>query len=201
MGHTGGESLWPKLGSTTSIASPRGSTPKPRKLRVDGVETHIVSSRVYAETEGPSTGLRTRPRLGFHELGSRLRERGHLTGELDHFFLAQLKLFDLLDGAFSQRLVDAKIKGRRAAFDRFDRREISPDYFLMDGEPWADPAAIEAAAPDDSDGVLQGIGSSRGVAVGTARVIRDLKEIGRVQEGDILVTNSTDPAWTPVPSA
>jgi pyruvate,water dikinase len=34
--------------------------------------------------------------------------------------------------------------------------------------------------------------------VGRARVVRSLKEIGRIQEGDILVTNSTDPGWTPV---
>lgn len=137
-------------------------------------------------------------RLGFLDLGRRLRERGQLTGELDLFFLSQLELFEMLRGDFSERLVAAKITGRRAAFDRFDRREISPDYFVKDGEPWTDPAAVAAVVHDDSDGVLQGVGSSRGVAVGTARVIRDLKEIGRVQEGDILVTNSTDPAWTPV---
>ncbi|SHK95920.1 phosphoenolpyruvate synthase [Pseudonocardia thermophila] len=137
-------------------------------------------------------------RLGFQELGARLRTRGRLKGELDHFFLSEQELFDLLDGDYSPRLIEAKIAGRRAAFDRFDRREINPPYFLKDGEPWVDPDAPEAVAPDDSDGVLQGFGSSRGVATGTARVIRDLKEIDRVQEGDILVTNSTDPAWTPV---
>lgn len=33
---------------------------------------------------------------------------------------------------------------------------------------------------------------------GTARVVHDLKDIGRIRAGDILVTNSTDPGWTPV---
>jgi pyruvate,water dikinase len=36
------------------------------------------------------------------------------------------------------------------------------------------------------------------VVTGTARVILRLTDMGQVKEGDILVTNSTDPGWTPV---
>lgn len=44
----------------------------------------------------------------------------------------------------------------------------------------------------------RGRGVSGGIARGRARVIRDPDELGRVNAGEILVTPSTDPAWTPV---
>jgi pyruvate,water dikinase len=39
---------------------------------------------------------------------------------------------------------------------------------------------------------------SRGQITGTARIIRDLREMEKVQKGEILICNSTDPGWTPV---
>ena len=33
---------------------------------------------------------------------------------------------------------------------------------------------------------------------GRARIVLDLGQIGTLEQGDILVTNSTDPGWTPV---
>src|SRR5690606_36811299 len=33
---------------------------------------------------------------------------------------------------------------------------------------------------------------------GTARVVTELKNIGRVKKDEILIVNSTDPGWTPV---
>ena len=58
-------------------------------------------------------------------------------------------------------------------------------------------AAALDAAPLHGDGVFRGVGTSRGTVTGTARVVKTLKEIGRIKEGEILVTNSTDPGWTP----
>jgi pyruvate,water dikinase len=80
-------------------------------------------------------------------------------------------------------------------FDRFDRKEQIPPMYLHRNKPADLDRAVEI---DDSDGVLRGIGTSRGQVTGTARVVKELKHIGVVKEGDILVTNSTDPGWTPV---
>lgn len=51
---------------------------------------------------------------------------------------------------------------------------------------------------DAGDGVLRGMPTSPGLMTGTARVVHDLSGIGEVRDGEILVTNSTDPGWTPV---
>jgi pyruvate,water dikinase len=45
---------------------------------------------------------------------------------------------------------------------------------------------------------VKGSPGSAGVARGTARVIRSLAEAGKLQPGDVLVTVSTEPPWTPL---
>lgn len=44
--------------------------------------------------------------------------------------------------------------------------------------------------------IIKGIGCNDGRATGTARVIKNIEEIHRIQEGDILVTRFTDTGWT-----
>jgi pyruvate,water dikinase len=55
-----------------------------------------------------------------------------------------------------------------------------------------------AAAEGDGDGSLTGFAGSPGVVEGTARVIRDVRDIGDLEEGEILVAPVTSPSWTPV---
>ena len=45
---------------------------------------------------------------------------------------------------------------------------------------------------------LQGAGASPGVAEGVARVVADQDDFARIRSGDILVTTTTTPAWTPL---
>jgi len=46
--------------------------------------------------------------------------------------------------------------------------------------------------------VLKGNSGSRGIARGTAKVIRSLAEAGKLRKGDILVAETTAPPWTPL---
>ena len=51
----------------------------------------------------------------------------------------------------------------------------------------------------DSDGeTLKGISGSSGIAVGPARIIRSPSEFYKMQKGDVLVCELTDPEWTPL---
>jgi pyruvate,water dikinase len=45
---------------------------------------------------------------------------------------------------------------------------------------------------------LQGAGASPGVAEGIARVVAGPEDFSRVGAGDVLVTTTTTPAWTPL---
>lgn len=130
----------------------------------------------------------------FQEVGRRLVERGILASDDDFYFLPQDDLWALLHGraAFTP-LLRAKIDARRRMFVRYNAREESPPPYLAGNEP----LSFEEEH-DDSSGLLRGTGTSRGSVTGRARVVPDLKDIGRLEKGDILVCNATDPGWASV---
>ncbi|MDR2903006.1 MAG: hypothetical protein LBU77_00620 [Clostridiales bacterium] len=50
----------------------------------------------------------------------------------------------------------------------------------------------------DGKEILKGVPCSGETVTGTARVIKDIHDADRLQQGDILVTKCTDPAWTAI---
>lgn len=53
-------------------------------------------------------------------------------------------------------------------------------------------------AGEENPNEIKGFAASSGVVEGTARVVRSVQEISRLQEGDILVCQVTNPTWAPV---
>ena len=53
-------------------------------------------------------------------------------------------------------------------------------------------------AGDDHSNEIRGFAASSGVVEGTARVVKSVQEIGRLQQGDILVCQVTNPTWSPI---
>jgi pyruvate,water dikinase len=132
----------------------------------------------------------------FREIGRRLRERGVLAGEDNFYFLTREELYEALEGRAPARLFAARISGRRRQFDRFFSKEYIPPLYLRGREAFHD--AGETAAVQQQGDVLCGMPTSRGCISGRARIVLELAQIGALEQGDILVTNSTDPGWTPV---
>ena len=66
--------------------------------------------------------------------------------------------------------------------------------YISDNELGGDFTVLKS---DDNKIYLQGLGAGNGQVTGVARVIEDFSQIGRLQEGDILVTKFTDTGWTP----
>jgi len=129
------------------------------------------------------------------ELGRRAVARGLLQEERDFYFLGFEELRGLLNGTVPEALARAKVAGRVKAFDRYLAREENTPLYLQGRIPMAD----DDAQDNLSDGtVLKGSGTSPGLATGRARVVPSLEDIGRLEQGDILICNSTDPGWTPV---
>jgi phosphoenolpyruvate synthase/pyruvate phosphate dikinase len=132
-------------------------------------------------------------RRAFLEVGRRAAERGALESAEDCFFLADIELYAVLDGIAPMPVTKAKIAARRRAFDRMEAREFSPPTYLRGRTP----ITFDTAEPS-SDGSLRGLGTSGGTATGRARIVPELRQIGRVEKGDILICNATDPGWAPV---
>jgi pyruvate,water dikinase len=91
-------------------------------------------------------------------------------------------------------LLKTKVRGRARDCDRMVQGVKPPRYLYRN-------RAIDLDVVDVStqpEGVFQGVPTSSGAVTGTARVVNALSDIGRVQPGEILVVNATDPGWTPV---
>jgi len=51
---------------------------------------------------------------------------------------------------------------------------------------------------DRSNVIITGRSIGQKIGVGTAKIIRNVSEMGRIQNGDVLVSDMTDPDWEPV---
>ncbi|MEV4498766.1 PEP/pyruvate-binding domain-containing protein [Micromonospora arborensis] len=85
------------------------------------------------------------------------------------------------------------VASRREAHRRELRRRTVPVAVLSDG---TDVETVLPAAPT-GDGTLTGVGASAGRVTGPARVVHD-PATAHVEPGDVLVTATTDPGWTPL---
>ncbi len=56
---------------------------------------------------------------------------------------------------------------------------------------------LQADSDADSN-EIRGFAASNGVAEGTARIVKSAEEFGRLQQGDILVCQVTNPTWAPI---
>jgi pyruvate,water dikinase len=132
---------------------------------------------------------------GVVEVGRRLYDRGLLDAGDDVYYLTWLDACALLRGRLTRTaLLDAKVASRRVDVSRVLSKELTPPMFLQRDR------VIDLAQSSDSSraGVFMGTPTSKGSVTATARVVRFLTDIGSVRPGEILVTNSTDPGWTPV---
>jgi rifampicin phosphotransferase len=160
-------------------------------------ELHAVVRGAYAlkelhtyEIDYPGL-LATREALrGF---GLRLVGEGLLDGVDDVWLLERTELGRALTEPLDLRsLVDH----RRAELER-GRAEGARPYLGEPPQTRERHAALEKFY-GSGGGELTGAGASPGVAEGVARVVAGEDDFARVQPGDVLVTTTTTPAWTPL---
>ena len=135
-------------------------------------------------------------RLCFRELGSRLVADGTLEDTDLIFMLLEDELDDFISNpaSFSEQLTER----RRDFTELFDL--IPPFIVNTECDPlsaWPKRSTQEIAKVNVGD-ELTGVACSPGVIEGIARVILDPNDSLSLQPGDILVTQNTDPAWTPL---
>lgn len=128
----------------------------------------------------------------YAHLGQRWAERGWLQQSDDIFFLTASEVEALVENGVSltsPRTWQTHVANRRIAYEYW-LTIIAPDALGPDGEP-----IIEDAKDLH---MLEGIPASSGCARGYARIVQDVREAMQLTAGDILVTQATDPGWTPV---
>lgn len=117
-------------------------------------------------------------KICFEEVGRRCVERGGLKEMKEAYFLTMEELYAVLAGTENKRLTRAKIDARRKNFDAMNTKSKHPAAFIVADRP----APIDQ--PELSgDGVLKGKTTSTGKVTGTARVVFELSQIGKVKPG------------------
>jgi len=129
-----------------------------------------------------------RNRLIFLEEGRRLCERGLIDDKDDIFFLEDTEAVAILEGGDASD-IRVIIAPRKAEFMKY--RDRLPPKFLLNGRDFDDEPISHGAT-------LVGAASSPGTYTGRVRVIMDVRDLGQVEKGEILVTSNTDPGWTVV---
>jgi pyruvate,water dikinase len=143
-------------------------------------------------------------RVPFLALGKKLVDAGALAEPNDVFFLDPEELRKAARSP-SASLTET-VAARKLDLERWERLEpppfvgVPPDMSQM-------PPAFQTVltkffglgvVPSTEKNVINGNAASRGSARGRARIIRDLSESDRLQQGEILVCPSTAPPWTPL---
>ncbi len=117
--------------------------------------------------------------------GKSYQQRGFLDEAEDIFFLTKK---DILDG----KILKETVRRNKEVYKKEMRRNSIPRIVLNTGETF-----YSAQKFDPKSRVLQGIALSRGIYEGPVRVVFD-PNLSELKEGEILVTESTNPAWTPL---
>jgi pyruvate,water dikinase len=154
------------------------------------------------------------------DFGALLAEHGFFANAEDVFHLTHYELesaiIDLMN-AWSTGSAPrgpahwpALIAERRAAIEQWARHETPPALGPVP-DVIDDPAIVMLwgitresldtwlkAGSDDAGNEIRGFAASSGIVEGTARVVKSVQEIGRLQEGDILVCQITNPTWAPI---
>jgi pyruvate,water dikinase len=142
-----------------------------------------------------------RVRSIFVELGRRFHVLDLLAAPRDIFYLEVEEALGYVEGTATATDLMALVALRQAEFARYRALEPPPDRFatrgiVYQGNAFQDtPSGEDAVGDGGAEGDRrQGIGCCPGVVRGRVRVVRDPKG-ARLENGEILVAERTDPGW------
>lgn len=118
----------------------------------------------------------------------KLLDKGLIDELEDIYYLYFDELRAMVNGQTFEQEIIAKRKNDYQAYEKL----TPPRVMTSDGEV----IVGDYDTGNIPDGSLPGLAVSAGVVEGRARIVKDLKN-AYLSEGDILVTEFTDPSWTP----
>jgi pyruvate,water dikinase len=119
------------------------------------------------------------------EFGTRLVKAKSLERVEEVWFLTLPEIREALGNPFPRRHL---VQSRKASFER--TKTVRPPDRFLDQKPILSEVS-------NSDSILRGVGASPGVVEGIVRIVECPDQMSGFQSGEILVTPSPNPAWTP----
>ncbi|MBW7477205.1 hypothetical protein K0T92_21035 [Paenibacillus oenotherae] len=133
------------------------------------------------------------------EIGKRLVEKGHL-GQNDHiFYLRWNEIEELAYGKYQFPETIPQLIALRQEAHKNNEKVDPPGLFMREQGIYYEVKEADSGGNEaHEESRLVGVAVSGGRIKGRARIIFDPVQDQRLQPGDILVTRSTDPGWTPL---
>ncbi len=134
------------------------------------------------------------------EIGKRLKSKGYLESDSDVFFLNINEIEELVRGKFQfPETISELVSLRKKDLERCKKKRV-PEFFITDEAEYF--RAQVSDEPHDighsSREFLRGTGVSKGVVRAQVKIVLDPSSGSRLEPGEILVTKTTDPGWTPL---
>lgn len=120
-----------------------------------------------------------------HELGIRFTSEGLLENPQDIIYLFKEEIADLTLHGGDPSQIREQISKRQARAKANERI-------------WKQSIIQLSQKSNPTDKAIIGISGSNGLAQGTARIITRVEDFKKLKQGEILVCQYTDPAWTPL---
>ena len=132
------------------------------------------------------------------KMGTYLKEENIITHERDVFYLTIDEIFGLIDGALIDTDLKKLIDLRKEKYKEYEEEAVLPDRFLTRGFLGENFHYEDLTGNEQEDkNILRGTGCSKGVVKGKVKIVLNPMNT-EVEDGDIVVTKSTDPSWVMV---
>lgn len=139
------------------------------------------------------------------QFGAHLKRQNLIEDSRDVFYMTVDELFGLLDASAIDTDIGEVIRIRKKQYEKYRSMPALPDRFLTKGFAGGDfyyedlSAAEGGSQTSDSENrnELRGTACSKGIVKGKVKVVLNPMET-EIEEGDIVVTKSTDPSWVMV---
>ena len=141
------------------------------------------------------TRLFGRVRRIFLEFGRRFSGLGVLDAPRDIFHLEVEEILGFVEGTGTSTNLKGLVALRESEYEGYRRSEPPPDRFETRGVAALGIIRCDGATVPPADGETRtGLGCCAGIVRGPVRVVTDPRN-ARLQEGEILVAERTDPGW------
>ena len=147
----------------------------------------------YERTKVFGTVRKIMKKMGIH-----LKNNNLINNEKDVFYLTVDEIFGLVDGSIIDVDLKKLIELRKEEYKKYETEAILPDRFLTRGFLGENFYYEDLAGNSQLDeNTLQGTGCSKGIVKGKVKIVLNPMDT-QVEDGDIVVTKSTDPSWVMV---
>lgn len=132
------------------------------------------------------------------KMGVHLKNNNLINNEKDVFYLTVDEIFGLVDGSIIDVDLQKLIELRKEEYKKYETEAILPDRFLTRGFLGENFYYEDLAGNSQLDeNTLQGTGCSKGIVKGKVKIVLNPMDT-QVEDGDIIITKSTDPSWVMV---